>query len=173
MSSNWTTDQGSWDLITQNDNILSFQAAIARGFCPRILWGWFRTHSPVAVLPGLSRQQRKLTARCKYLAHTAGRFTMGGDPSGDFWASPDEPAFYLHHAQIDRTWWMWQNYQPPGTRTIAAGGSITLDFPGAPPGPNGTIDDLLDLGIPAPPLTIAWIMSTVGLTSGPPCYIYD
>ena len=30
--------------------------------------------------------------------HTAGHFTVGGDPGGDLFASPGDPYFFLHHA---------------------------------------------------------------------------
>jgi hypothetical protein len=33
-----------------------------------------------------------------------------GDPGGDVFVSPGEPVFWLHHGQLDRHWWMWQNY---------------------------------------------------------------
>lgn len=81
------------------------------------------------------------------------------------------PAFFLHHAQIDRTWWMWQNYKAPAVRISALGGTIMPDF--MPPSRNGTLDDLLDLGVLLQaPLPIAKVMSTVGLTGGPLCYVY-
>src|SRR4051812_21006363 len=57
--------------------------------------------------------------------HMAGHFTVSGDPGSgnsdpyfflasanshllDFYTSPGDPYFYLHHAMIDRTWWIWQ-----------------------------------------------------------------
>lgn len=36
-------------------------------------------------------------------------FHVGGDPGGDFHWSPLDPAFYLHHAQVDRLYFVWQN----------------------------------------------------------------
>ncbi|KAK6088534.1 tyrosinase central domain protein [Seiridium cupressi] len=39
--------------------------------------------------------------------HTAGQFTIGGDPGGDFFVAPGDPAFFLHDAQIDRVYWIW------------------------------------------------------------------
>jgi tyrosinase len=32
---------------------------------------------------------------------------LSGDPGGDFYVSPGDPAFYLHHGQIDRLWTIW------------------------------------------------------------------
>jgi tyrosinase len=43
--------------------------------------------------------------------HVGGHFSIWGDPGGDVFVSPNEPAFWLHHGQLDRHWWMWVNYQ--------------------------------------------------------------
>jgi len=40
--------------------------------------------------------------------HGGGHFTMGGDPGSDPFISPGDPAFFLHHSQIDRVFWIWQ-----------------------------------------------------------------
>lgn len=42
--------------------------------------------------------------------HIGGHFSIWGDPGGDVYVSPAEPVFWLHHAQLDRHWWMWVNY---------------------------------------------------------------
>lgn len=34
---------------------------------------------------------------------------IGGDPGSDFYFSPGEPAFYHHHQQLDRLYFIWQN----------------------------------------------------------------
>ena len=36
--------------------------------------------------------------------HAAGHFSIGGD-GGDVFSSPNDPAFFLHHAMVDRVWW--------------------------------------------------------------------
>jgi tyrosinase len=118
--------------------------------------------------------------------HAGGHFWVGGDPGkpsstpsihksvptnkpypgGDLFASPGDPYFFLHHAQIDRTWWIWQN-QDLATRQNAIAGTNTLfNFP---PSANTTLDDLLDLGVLAPKLKIADAMSTL---SDQFCYTY-
>ena len=43
--------------------------------------------------------------------HAGGHFTMGG-LGIDAFASAGDPAFYLHHAAIDRVWSFWQSIQP-------------------------------------------------------------
>lgn len=101
-----------------------------------------------------------------YGVHTGGHFTIGGDPGGDIFTSPGDPAFWIHHGQIDRTWWIWQN-QDIANRQNAISGTITLD--NIPPSRNGTLQDLIDLGVNAPGIPIADAKSTI---AGPFCYIY-
>ena len=43
--------------------------------------------------------------------HAGGHFTMGG-LGIDAFASPGDPAFYLHHAAVDRVWGIWQSLKP-------------------------------------------------------------
>ena len=40
--------------------------------------------------------------------HGGGHYAIGGNPGGDVFVSPGDPAFYLHHAQVDRMYWLWQ-----------------------------------------------------------------
>ena len=40
--------------------------------------------------------------------HAGGHFTIGGIALNAF-ASASDPAFYLHYAQVDRVWALWQN----------------------------------------------------------------
>ena len=123
--------------------------------------------------------------------HAGGHFWVGGDPGkslpplppnhqhqrsppqltllpgADLFASPGDPYFFLHHAQIDRTWWIWQN-QDLATRQNAIAGTNTLfNFP---PSASTTLDDLLDLGVLAPKMKIADAMST---RSDQFCYTYE
>lgn len=96
---------------------------------------------------------------------------MGGDPGRDLFASPADPAFYLHHTMIDRVWWMWQ-MQSPAERTsgpTAVGGTIT--FLDSPPSRNASLDDYNEYGYAAkPPRQIGELVST---TDGPFCYVYQ
>jgi tyrosinase len=104
--------------------------------------------------------------------HTAGHFWAGGaDSGGDIFNSPSDPWFWLHHAQIDRTWWIWQN-QDPASRSSPKGnnslaGTITLN--NSPPSRNTRLDDVIDLGVNAKSILIEDALST---TAGPFCYVY-
>lgn len=101
--------------------------------------------------------------------HGGGHYSMGGDPGRDFFVSPGDPLFYLHHAQIDRVWWIWQQLDRK-TRTGAQGISGTGTFLNGPPSANTTLETVIDLGYAAtPPRKMSELMST---TAGPMCYIY-
>ncbi|KAF2186462.1 Di-copper centre-containing protein [Zopfia rhizophila CBS 207.26] len=98
--------------------------------------------------------------------HTGGHFIIGGDPGGDLFASPGDPAFFLHHAMIDRVWWTWQNLDIKN-RQYSVSGTLTVN--NEPPSRNATLDDLMDLGVNAGSLSIRDASNTLG---GPFCYIY-
>ncbi|KAL8754650.1 MAG: hypothetical protein Q9184_005044 [Pyrenodesmia sp. 2 TL-2023] len=44
--------------------------------------------------------------------HTGGHYTWGGDPGFDPYSAAGDPVFYLHHAQMDRLWAIWQSLNP-------------------------------------------------------------
>jgi tyrosinase len=98
--------------------------------------------------------------------HAGGHFWVGGDPGGDLYASPGDPYFFLHHAQIDRTWWMWQNQDLKQRQNAIAGTNTFFNFP---PSANTTLDDVIELGVNAPAMRIGDAMSTMG---GLFCYTY-
>lgn len=101
--------------------------------------------------------------------HGGGHYTIGGDPARDLFTSPGDPLFYLHHANIDRTWWIWQTLSKK-KRTSAEGISGTGTFLNEPPSPPTTLQTPIDMGFAAgPPVTMGDLMST---TAGPLCYIY-
>jgi len=41
--------------------------------------------------------------------HNAGHRFIGGHMGGSF--SPNDPIFWMHHANVDRTWALWQSFQ--------------------------------------------------------------
>ncbi|KAJ3215346.1 hypothetical protein HDU67_000561 [Dinochytrium kinnereticum] len=46
--------------------------------------------------------------------HAIGHIVVGGIGCdfGNFYFSPNDPLFYLHHAFVDKVWWKWQNLCP-------------------------------------------------------------
>lgn len=97
--------------------------------------------------------------------HAAGHFGMGG-VGLDAFASAGDPAFWLHHAQVDRMWSIWQG-QNPGDRTYQTSGTGTaLNIP---PSENVTLDTVVDVGILAGNETVRRLSSGI---DGPFCYMY-
>ncbi len=102
--------------------------------------------------------------------HGGGHYSMGGDPGRDFFVSPSDPAFYFHHAMIDRVWWIWQHLSTKDRTQGPTAVAGTRTFLNNPPSPNTTIDDVVDMGFAGgPALQIKDLLST---TAGPFCYIY-
>lgn len=85
----------------------------------------------------------------------------------NFWSSPVDPAFFLHHGQIDRVYTIWQNTGPASREETIFG---TLTIINNPPSRNATLDDLLYTEPVGPNLPIKDALSTI---SGPFCYIYE
>jgi tyrosinase len=137
-SSGWTKDSDVASLIKNSKDFLSFTTTMQGDF-PNGFLG----------------------------VHTGGHFTIGGDPGGDLFASPGDPAFFLHHGMIDRTYWTWQN-QDLANRQYALAGTITLN--NQPPSRNTSLDDVIDLGyVGVPVVTIRDASNTL---AGPFCYVY-
>ncbi|KAH8178615.1 common central domain of tyrosinase domain-containing protein [Sarocladium implicatum] len=83
---------------------------------------------------------------------------------GDFMAftAPNDPIFYLHHAQLDRVWWLWQ-MRDRQRRTQEYGGVGDRSM-------NVTLTDVLPLAGLDADLTVADIMDT---EAGGLCYRYS
>jgi tyrosinase len=70
--------------------------------------------------------------------HAAGHFSIGGD-AGDIFSSPVDPVFFLHHAMLDRVYWMWQALHLDQANTVA--GTLTLN--NKPASRDTTLEDLI------------------------------
>ncbi|KAI0716633.1 hypothetical protein C8Q76DRAFT_794904 [Earliella scabrosa] len=90
-----------------------------------------------------------------------------GKSMEDFYASPGDPAFYLHHAQVDRTYALWQDIQPGCRRTALNG---TLSFGYTDDTPEATLDTVLNWGVLGKPRKMAELMDPMG---GYMCYRYE
>ncbi|KAI0810206.1 hypothetical protein GGR55DRAFT_688909 [Xylaria sp. FL0064] len=99
--------------------------------------------------------------------HGGGHFTIAGDPGSDFYFSPLEPVFYLHHGQIDRMYWIWQELDWAKRQAMA--GTITMM--NQPPSRNGTLDDVLDISPVGQAFKYRQLLDTVG--GSPFCFIYE
>jgi tyrosinase len=76
--------------------------------------------------------------------------------------------FFVHHTQIDRLWWMWQQ-ENPSVRNMEYSGPQTQDkFDGTTP-PQATVDDLLPMLGMADDLPVKDLLTT---ESDLLCYVY-
>ncbi|KLU86054.1 hypothetical protein MAPG_05073 [Magnaporthiopsis poae ATCC 64411] len=110
--------------------------------------------------------------------HNAGHYTIGGDPGGDFYASPGDPAFYFHHGALDRLWRLWQMQDPEnrvqGSNSIPDPNRMS-PAPGAPRLAPGTkLEDVkVDLmWLATPPVTLRELNDQFGGSNGKFCYYY-
>jgi tyrosinase len=92
---------------------------------------------------------------------------VGGGPSQleDFHSSPNDPVFYIHHAQIDRIWTVWQ-YMDREARQNQIYGTNSLEGDGT----TMTLQDSLPFGLVADSPVFGDLMDTL---AGPYCYRYE
>ncbi|KAF2445201.1 Di-copper centre-containing protein [Karstenula rhodostoma CBS 690.94] len=98
--------------------------------------------------------------------HSAGHWSVGIGMQ-DQYASPSDPAFYLHHGMIDNMWAQWQ-LRDPETRTFALDGTVTTL--NNPPSQNATVDWVVHFGWLDAPRRLGEIMDARG---GGSCYRYE
>ena len=90
---------------------------------------------------------------------------MRGDAT-DLYSSVNDPAFWLHHAMLDRVYWIWQVLHLEEAKKVA--GTLTLQD--RPPTRNATIDEELVMGVNGETRKIRDMFDTLGDT--PLCYVY-
>ncbi|OHE93365.1 tyrosinase central domain-containing protein [Colletotrichum orchidophilum] len=91
----------------------------------------------------------------------------GGDPGADPFISPGETAFFLHHGQIDRLYWIWKMLDFDNRQNIF--GTRTLQ--NNPPSANATLDDIIDIAPIGGSAKLRDLLNTVG--GSPFCYVYE
>ncbi|KAL2162525.1 hypothetical protein VTH06DRAFT_7439 [Thermothelomyces fergusii] len=96
--------------------------------------------------------------------HASGHWQVGPDAL-DVFASPSDPVFWLHHAQVDRLWTIWQGLDV-GARTYQVWGTATAA--NDPPSDDVTLETLMDFGILGEAKTVGEVASTV---DGEYCYM--
>ncbi|KAL6884773.1 hypothetical protein GGI43DRAFT_305217 [Trichoderma evansii] len=102
--------------------------------------------------------------------HIAGHATVGGDPGADIFASPGDPAFYVHHGMVDRIWTLWQAIDPEKRQDkLGVGEYGHITWANTPPSRETKLSDMIDLGYASEPIQIADVMDTL---SSPLCYFY-
>ena len=71
--------------------------------------------------------------------------------------------FFLHHTQLDRLWWLWQQTDPAKRLVEYTGRSSAFSQSDA------SLDDRLEMGTLAPSIPVSGVMSTESLLL---CYRY-
>ncbi|KAJ1337496.1 tyrosinase [Microdochium nivale] len=99
--------------------------------------------------------------------HRAGHCALG-QPMADFFASPQDIVFHLHHAQIDRLWAAWQAMDPVARRYAYNGTSTVFNPVGVTPEVDNAT--LMDFGILASPVTLGAVADPM---VGMYCYRYE
>ncbi|KAF3914326.1 Tyrosinase [Arthrobotrys entomopaga] len=112
--------------------------------------------------------------------HGGGHYGIGGlfGIMGDLYVSPGDPSFWLHHANLDRVWWSWQQLNWPARKTDISGPTAIMDYnnynvnpPVLQQSPNTTLSAPLNLGyadLASGPVTVGDVMDISNL-----CYSYD
>ncbi|WYZ44850.1 hypothetical protein EsH8_VIII_000166 [Colletotrichum jinshuiense] len=134
---------------------------------------WFTNENMVNITVGKASQnvelfQNELQGRFAdgFLGmHAAGHFSVNGEAS-DLYSSPVDPTFFLHHAMVDRVYWLWQALHLWNAFDIA--GTITIN--NRPASRDALKTDILDLGVNAENRTIDEVLNTIG--GSPLCYVY-
>lgn len=177
--SNYTVNLGPLDTANETNVASSFD------YNPRCLVrdfnGWFSSQfntwknvtdlilqsKDVATLQGVMQADSSYVPSGSFGVHGGGHFTPGATSvMSDFYSSPGDPLFYLHHAMIDRTWTIWQLLDIPARQNAISGTSTFLN---TPPSANMTLTDSIAFGFVAANQTLGDLMSTFG---GPFCYYY-
>lgn len=99
--------------------------------------------------------------------HSGGHYSISGDPGSDFYFSALEPGFYLHHGNIDRLHFIWQNLDWDKRQTISG----TNTMYNMPPSAAAVLNDNMGFEPLHRNITIKDAMDTVGGT--PLCYVYE
>ncbi|KAJ4027870.1 hypothetical protein NW752_000116 [Fusarium irregulare] len=89
--------------------------------------------------------------------HGAIHSAIGGDMIPN--SSPNDPVFFLHHTQIDRLWWLWQQQNITARATDFSGIKTQDQNNGVKP-PQASIDDILPMMKIFDDLEIKEVMTT-------------
>ncbi|KZV91002.1 Di-copper centre-containing protein [Exidia glandulosa HHB12029] len=102
--------------------------------------------------------------------HPSGHRLLG-PTGGDYFSSPMDPAFYLHHSMIDKVWSDWQAKGSGDDRIFGNNAlSGTLTTLNIPPSANATLESIINWGPLEGPSTIRSMMA---IGRGDLCYRYE
>ena len=103
--------------------------------------------------------------------HGGGHYSVGGTygQMGDLYASPTDPLFFLHHANLARVWWSWQTRDLPNRLKDISGPIYLMDYTNSQGG-NVTLEFEMSMGVNAKNITVGDTMDIMGDTF---CFTYD
>ncbi|KAL2208404.1 Di-copper centre-containing protein [Sarocladium strictum] len=102
--------------------------------------------------------------------HGGIHYTISGDPGGDLFTSPGDPAFWVHHGMMDRMWTFWQSLDRKNRlRAVSDGDYGHITWANEPPSRKALLTDVIDMGYAGDSTTIGEVMDPL---SGPFCYFY-
>lgn len=81
-----------------------------------------------------------------------------------------DPVFWLHHGNVDRTWWSWQTRNISAREVDMSGPLVQFDY-GNQKGGNISIDDTIYIGTTVNVTTT--IREVMHIQKGILCYTYD
>ncbi|KAJ1323305.1 tyrosinase [Microdochium nivale] len=135
----------------ERPHCLNRQINNGTGSAAEALWlASFYTPAAVANITNTSRDFATFWTRLERDPHGAIHNALGGDMGPS--TSPNDPLFMMHHAQVDRLWWLWQRAKSPAREADFGGKRVD--------GTNATLQDVMTyLGIGAN-VTVQGVMST-------------
>lgn len=100
---------------------------LIRNYNPRNFTAFYPSETIDAVVRS-ARDFDQIRQRIEWVPHGLVHAAVGG-PQGDMTAmhSPNDPIFWLHHSNIDRLWWNWQQsgMKPPSSSRRSAVNPLT------------------------------------------------
>lgn len=123
----WDNDQGR---LVGFRNFLAMSSGRDLGLAPGVDpthpgdRPWFSRESETEDLEGSDEDYYSFTRRLELQQHNAGHRWIGGDMVRR--ESPNDIAFWMHHAAIDRVWAKWQA-RNKGERALLTGREARLD----------------------------------------------
>ncbi|KDR79915.1 hypothetical protein GALMADRAFT_1169475 [Galerina marginata CBS 339.88] len=155
---NYTLNVGPGKLITQHCLVRGFQDSFSKYLTTAAV----TNTTNLLTFDDFRKEVEGHPFTDDFRMHDGGHVAVGGEMS-NFFSSPGDPLFFLHHANIDRIWWQWQ--QKDAARLYEIAGPATL----VEPVHNVTLDYALVMGSLGPTLPIRDIMD---ISSKPSCYAY-
>jgi tyrosinase len=106
--------------------------------------------------------------------HSGGHWGIGGlyGTMTDKWASPADPLFYLHHANVDRSWWSWQSKDLRSRVYDISGPIVPFDYGNQAAG-NVTMDTPISIFETERTQVKGKVWDVMHIQKGPLCYVYD